>query len=314
MSVEEYAKKTFVALLNPYHTVVRVFPSVIDYAGREGCAYLGVKDSRVISPDIIGKLEKADIFLHTYDVMSRGGRAVDQTLTNPLTLRVMTGSSSGTALNVLYRINDIGLGTDGGGSVLAPAAGLNLFAFIAPSIGGEHARTFLRTSTDGIAFTPSLGFITRDLEMLKRPLSIFYDIVKADYNVVSPEEGVDIYGPRQPLIDYLKSVVRPGIVLSSLEGPVDRNGLGDSVFGNWDDGTDRLRRASGKGLMRVVNMAGLAALAVPTSWLGVTRLLIAEDSCAGCSAMLEEAGKITVPENVLSERYFGDLDSYFDRP
>lgn len=50
---------------------------------------------------------------------------MDMQLANPLTGHSMTGSSSGTALNVFYRINDIGIGSDGGGSVLAPAAALN---------------------------------------------------------------------------------------------------------------------------------------------------------------------------------------------
>lgn len=314
MSVEEYAKKTFLALLNPYRTVARVFPSVIDHASMQGCAYLGVKHTEIIGTDIIRKLENAGIFLHTYDVMSHGGRAVDQALVNPLTFRAMTGSSSGTALNVFYRINDIGLGTDGGGSVLAPAASLNLFSFISPSIGLGYVRTFSRTSTDGIEFVPSLGFIARDLEMLERPLSLFFSKRDVTYIVKTPDKDVDIYGPRRQLIDYLRSAVSPGIVLLSEEGPVDRDGIGDSVFGNWDEETDRIRRASGKGLMRAVNMAGLAAMTVPSSRLGMTRLLVAEDNSDGWSAMLSKAKAIAVEENALVSRYFGNLDSYFDRP
>ena len=80
------------------------------------------------------------MLLHTLDRKALGGRAVDAALVNPLTLRAMTGSSSGTALNVLYHINDLGLGTDGGGSVLAPAASVNLYAFISPSLDREHMR------------------------------------------------------------------------------------------------------------------------------------------------------------------------------
>ncbi len=47
----------------------------------------------------------------------------------------MTGSSSGTAVNVFLGINDVGIGTDGGGSVLAPAAALNLVGYIHPEVG-----------------------------------------------------------------------------------------------------------------------------------------------------------------------------------
>ena len=84
-------------------------------------------------------------------------------LMNPLTGKPMTGSSSGTALNVFYRINDLGVGTDGGGSVLAPAAALNLYGFISPLIEEEAdekiSEKFLRME---FRFHRRWDFITRD--------------------------------------------------------------------------------------------------------------------------------------------------------
>ena len=112
-------------MMNPHGTLDHVFADVADRMS-EGALLLGVKNTRAISRAFVRRLEENGMLLHTLDRKALGGRAVDAALVNPLTLRAMTGSSSGTALNVLYHINDLGLGTDGGGSVLAPAASVNL--------------------------------------------------------------------------------------------------------------------------------------------------------------------------------------------
>ena len=120
---------------------------------------------------MIQRLETCGFLTHTRDKMSLGGRAVDIQLINPLTGKPMTGSSSGTALNVFYRINNLGVGTDGGGSVLAPAAALNLYGFLSPLLEKEAMKKFQKISTDGISFSLSLGFISRDRETLNRAVS-----------------------------------------------------------------------------------------------------------------------------------------------
>ena len=43
----------------------------------------------------------------------------------------MTGSSSGSCINILLGINDFALGTDGGGSVLGPAMSTGLYSIMA---------------------------------------------------------------------------------------------------------------------------------------------------------------------------------------
>ena len=207
---------------------------------------------------------------------------------------------------------DLGLGTDGGGSVLAPAASVNLYAFISPSLDRENMSAFAKTSTDGIAFTPSLGFIARDLGTLRRPLGLFFDISKVSYRRLEVPGDLDIYGPRAPLISYLRDAVQPGCVLVSREGPVDQMGIGDTIYGHHDEVTMACQRASGKGLMRVVNMAGLAAAAIPTERLGWTDIVIARDDDEGVSAMISEASRLDVGRSALVDRYFGDLDAYFD--
>ena len=44
--------------------------------------------------------------------------------------------------------------------------------------------------------------------------------------------------------------------LISREGPVDVNGMGDTMFGHFDEETALCQRKAGKGLIRVANMAG----------------------------------------------------------
>lgn len=298
-------------MMNPHGTVDHVFADVADRMS-EGALLLGVKNTRAISRAFVRRLEENGMLLHTLDRKALGGRAVDAALVNPLTLRAMTGSSSGTALNVLYHINDLGLGTDGGGSVLAPAASVNLYAFISPSLDRENMSAFAKTSTDGITFTPSLGFIARDLGTLRRPIGLFFDIAKVSYRRLEVPGDLDIYGPRAPLVSYLKDAVQPGCVLVSREGPVDQKGIGDTIYGHHDEATVAGQRASGKGLMRVVNMAGLAAAAIPTERLGWTDIVIARDDDEGVGAILAEASRLDAGRSALVDRYFGDLDAYFD--
>lgn len=305
-----FAKKTFVAMMNPYGTVKRVFPSVIDHAG-PSCLYLGLKDTNAIDPEYVRSLERAGIYLHTIDAASLGGRAVDPALINPLTMRPMTGSSSGSALNVLYHINDIALGTDGGGSVLAPAASVNLYGFISPSLNEKRMRTFAKTSTDGITFTPSLGFIARDLAVLKRALALTFSFKSIEYEIVECPADLDRFGARRPLISWLRENVRPGVLLVSHEGPVDLMGTGDSISGSWDESTRLDQRASMKGLMRVANMAGLSALSVPSDRLACCTLLISSPDDEGFSAIMSEAEKLACSFNPVAERYFSNLDNHF---
>jgi len=163
------AQKSFIALKNPHSSVEKVYPNIIEaYKTREDVFYTGVKNSALIPPDFIKALGHEGFFVHTLDKASTAGRAIDMHLKNPWTGRPMTGSSSGTAINVHLGINDIGIGTDGGGSVLAPAAAVNLIGFISPLLGREYMQNSTpRVSTDQIEFVPSLGCISKDLDIIK---------------------------------------------------------------------------------------------------------------------------------------------------
>lgn len=83
----------------------------------------------------------------------------------------MTGSTSGGAVNILKGAIDLCLGTDGGGSVLAPALATNLPAFMGNGIGlrGGQGR-----STDGIPFMAGLGVIGCTLDMVLEATELLY--------------------------------------------------------------------------------------------------------------------------------------------
>ncbi len=322
IKIETYAKRSFLALKNPYGSVAAVYPGIIDRAAavqaQHGAAYyMGVKDTPMIPDRLIRRLEEKGFLFHTRDHMALGGRAVDLRLVNPLTGRWMTGSSSGTALNVFYGINDLGVGTDGGGSVLAPAAALNLYGFISPLVEEEHMKGYERLSTDRIAFSPSVGFIAREWAVLAHAASAALDMDMEGGNgnrtpvEMTVASDVDIYGPRESLIPYLREHVGKGQILISEEGPVDVQGMGDSVFGHFDGRTGEQQRLAHKGLLRIVNMCKKSAVAVPGRELGMTTLLICESRHEDIRAMFRAAEEYRCRRSELVDRYFLNLDMYF---
>ena len=166
--IQKYAYKTMLAMKNPSNSVDTVYPLAYDEISNEDGYYLGVKNSLHLTAAMEAKFNQNSYYLHTRDQSSLGGRAIDIHLKNPITGLAMTGSSSGTAINVFLGINDIGVGTDGGGSVLAPAISLNLFSLIDPLLFREERKIENeKISTDGISFTPSIGLISRNLNLLR---------------------------------------------------------------------------------------------------------------------------------------------------
>ena len=320
--MEGYAKKTFLALLNPFGTVVHTYPGIIDKVKpsveKFGYAYyMGSKQTSMIPNSLINRMEEKGFLRHTVDRMSYGGRAVDMQLRNPLTGYPMTGSSSGTALNVFYRINDLGIGSDGGGSVLAPAAALNLYGFISPMIEQEYLRQYEKVSTDNITFSPSLGLIGRNLDVIIKAATCALDMdfsgAAADQmKIAMVPEKLDIYDKRETLIPFVKETVQRGTLLMSREGPVDLYGLGDTIFGHFSENTWEIQKKSGKGLMRVANMCGVSALVIPEEGLGCCTLLLCDSNPQDIINMLKTAENYVKPQSTLIERYFGNYQMYFE--
>lgn len=332
-TLRRLAKKTFLALKNPYQSVVDVYPQVIDTVSYTPFNYIGVKNRPEIPRALIKQFEKTGQYgLHTRDAYSLGGRAIDTRLSNPITGKPMTGSSSGTAINVLVGINDLGIGTDGGGSVLAPAMSLNLFSFISPSICQEHTRLFTKYSTDAHSFTPSIGFITRDYEGLKQAINVIVPLSSSKTNnsklkllaVNEPSEinpelrnhdfihtEVDLNASRKKLISFLKNNLECYDIILSKEGPIDFHGLGDTVLGHMGNEVKAYQDKGNKGLIRVANMAGAAAMTIPNRNHATSYVLLCKDTPEHISNMLEVASTFAIEHDKLLERYFMNFDHYF---
>lgn len=323
--MNRHTKMTTVAKINPYKSVDEIVyeASTMD----ESINLLGAKNVKQVSKQFIQSLEETKKYkLHTLDKSSFGGRAIDLNLINPITGRYMTGSSSGTAINVFLGINDIGIGVDGGGSVLAPAMSLNLFGFVSPLIDSEHMSQFKKVSTDGIEFKPSIGYMTYSFEKM---LGIIHDtldipwidsdtkvyVSNNDFNDypfdTTSIEFKDNLSEREDLIQFLNETLPKCDTMISNEGPIDLFGFGDTVFGHFDETTKEIQKQSLKGYLRVVNMVNATAICIPKKELAQSYLLILESNLDKISKSLIIAKQLISEKDELIERYFRDLDLYF---
>lgn len=310
-----YAKKTMLAIKNPYGSVVRVFPNALNaFENSENVLFLGVKDHSSIPHKLVHLLESNNMILHTIDSCSLGGRAIDYRLFHPIHGGYMTGSSSGTALNVFLGINDIGVGTDGGGSVLAPALSLNLFGFISPLIEWEYMEGFRKQSTDGISFVPSIGFISKDLQLILDAISLTLQTDPKNHNRIDIfEVNKEInYNDRKTCMNYLREQLSKYDVVVEYNRNIDVFGKGDSIYGHYDLITQEEQKKSNKGLLRVANMVGATALAIPSNELSSGYVLFCKSDLASIRKMLSIAPKYCQKEDEMTKKYFGNIDMYFD--
>jgi len=289
----------------------------------------GVKDVKEIPNSLVKRLEGNGFAFHTLDRHSLGGRAIDLNLINPITGAYMTGSSSGTAINVRSGINDLGIGTDGGGSVLAPAISLNLFAFISPLIESEYLKEYKKTSTDGIVFSPSIGFIAKDYQVLNQAINTTIKLDEVDEKEVlaivdSKEENLkdipnvsykkvdfcDHNSSRANLIDFLNANLNDCDFLVFSESKIDLLGFGDSVFGNFDSYCKEIQKKANKGFLRVCNLVNASAISIPKKELASAYLIICQSDKEKISKALKYASKLVVEDNKLLDKYLTNISNY----
>ncbi|OTO17016.1 amidase family protein [Enterococcus sp. 3G6_DIV0642] len=334
--VQEYSKRTSLAMANFYNSVIKVFPNCIEKISSSSGYYIGLKDSIVFTSFFIDFLEKNGFHLHTIDKASHKGRGIDIDLRNPITGGVMTGSSSGTAVNVFLGINDVGIGTDGGGSVLAPAAALNLVGYIHPEVGKKmlSLEKMVKSSTDGISFTPSIGLISREIDLIKQLAQILTDhkdqektvtvAVDSEINknllsvdmetmkIITKDFSYKYQESRKKLIDEVERLFLDVDIIISKEGPIDIYGIGETLIGHFDDQTRENQVAGKKGFIRVVNMCNAIGLIVPTTSLATGYLIIGKPQSGIEQQMFHLAKKLIAKEDRLLKNYFLDHHSYFD--
>ncbi|MGL5099687.1 MAG: hypothetical protein ACRC6B_06590 [Fusobacteriaceae bacterium] len=256
--------------------------------GKEGRCF-GVKDSSEIPVEIIDKLIENSYLWNTLDSSSDRGRALDLKLLNPITGKPMIGSSSGTAINVLYGINDVGIGTDGGGSVLAPAIGVNLYSCLCSGIGLKGINE--KKSTDNLNFVPGIGFMAGEFRELIRAVKNFTEDEEKEDGVqmkIAIEKGVEIYltqdfkrknrvcqlpefpggSSRDKMIEYLKGIFQEHEIIIYLETNIELEGTGDTVLGCMGVKAGEIQKKSGKRFIKVLNMIDASALTIPTGEIG----------------------------------------------
>ncbi len=311
----------------------------------------GVKDTNQISRDLVNRLRKQPGFVfHTIDAMSERGRAVDVERINPLTGRAMTGSSSGCCINILKGINDLAIGTDGGGSVLAPALSTQLFSILGKGMGLKGQTK--KKSTDELAFVPGIGVISHDYQRCVEAIRALckikreeWDVSQFEFQIAVPIErgvclpdGRDMHAELQPYMEalpmniHVRTVPVPNLqdrresiaflndlfaqgfdAMLTLEGPIDLHGYGDSVMGVWGKIGESGQHSSGKYLVKTANLIDATAITIPTLELATGLVLIGKPGRESGVRLMKvaEAFVDQVERPALYQRYF--MDGYQNR-
>jgi len=326
-------KAVCIAAANTGRSVIRLNAGfMIDVQGKsEDFLTFGVKNTDALPAQLIDRLRNHRDFLWlTVDKMSDLGRSVDIDLVNPLTYRLMTGSTSGGCVNILKGINDICIGTDGGGSILAPALSTNLFSFMGQGCG--LSLDVKGRSTDGLKFTPAAGIIASTYEYLLKASKVLCDF---DFGakrakrtrIIVPEPGclilpdgndstekmrfaLDNMAGEYDLNEFwfsspydrtvttqeLSSIFesdKADIVLS-WEGPIDVFSYDETIprsFGG--SAVSEVAGHYGKALLKCANICGCSALTVPGGDLASGFVIICAAGFDNASAAFELAKKLS---------------------
>ncbi|WHY85834.1 amidase family protein [Neobacillus novalis] len=327
-------------------TVVKTNPTISkEIIGKNYDAmYFGVKDTRQIPEAMVEKLRSDNRFAWlTIDKSSNRGRAIDTDLINPVTYRVMTGSTSGGPINIVKGINDFAIGTDGGGSVLAPALSCQL-----PSMIGAGLDLFVKNkkrSTEGLEFTGSIGVISKNVHTLKTVMECLTNenltittnkrikvLIPKKNSVVCPD-GVDM---QQKVLTYLSRIEESPYIIEEVdmggiedrkrginvireafkrkdvdlivtcEGPVDVYGYGETIPQFLGKAGLDITKNHGKFLVRAANMCQTTAITVPIETIASGLVIIAKKGITSAGYALELAERLekSIQMPEVWKRYF----------
>ncbi|MTW86043.1 amidase [Virgibacillus dakarensis] len=334
-------------------SVIAINPNLADeiQGKNRELLYFGIKDTNQIPEAMIRQLRNnPDFAWLTIDKASDKGRAIDTDLINPLTYRIMTGSTSGGPINILKGINDFAIGTDGGGSILAPAMSCQL-----PSVIGSGTGLFVKNkklSTDQLEFTGSVGVIAKRVSVLKKVMECLRQIKLASsqrkkIRVVIPKHGsvltADQIDMHEKVLNHLSSidcatydfeeVAMTGIdnrkigielinqcfqdneadMMITCEGPVDVYGYGETIPQHFGEVGRNITRNHGKFLLRAANMCKTTAITVPTSTLASGLVIIARGGIEHCEMAFDLAEKLerSIKLPEVWKRYFLENEQEF---
>lgn len=307
----------------------------------------GIKNSSQFSHSMFQKLRCNPHYLWlTVDKMADKGRSIDTDLINPLTYRCMTGSSSGGAINILKGINDFAIGSDGGGSVLAPALACQLTAMI-----GAGLELYLEgqgRSTDNLSIQGSIGVLAKNLGRVQEVMNCLSGVSLSSTSnrrlrVVIPEEGtcllpdgvsmaeklepflggddrfVFIRGDLEGISDRhvgllkLSKAMESADLVLTYEGPVDVFGYGETIPKMFSGSTGhKITENDGKFAVKCANVCGMTGIVVPGPELAAGFVICAPHGVQGAKNALVLAqmleNQVVLPE--VFTRYFFTNERY----
>ncbi|WP_067929470.1 amidase family protein [Alicyclobacillus shizuokensis] len=291
-------------------------------AGAEPILF-GVKDTNQIPRDLVERLAaEPDFVWLTVDKMAAYGRALDPDLVNPLTGQWMTGSSSGSAVNILRGVHDLAIATDGGGSILGPALAAQLYGINGKGLGlvGAHPSR----STEGMPLSVGIGVLSHSLAFAKRAMEALFgqaldapvEGLRVALDEAAPDHLADALSAsgctvrrfakgeshqRVHGLALMAELFQDCQVIVSAEGPVDVDEYADSLVMN---GQPTAR--GGKHLLRSANLADTTAVAVAGSSTASGFVVMAPNGVTAGAQALAVARVVAeqCPRPTLFEDYF----------
>jgi len=347
-------RSSILAEQNLYKSVVSINNNINEEIKdkNEEVLTFGVKNTVDIPMAIVDKFrENSEYLFLTVDKMSHLGRSVDTDLINPLTYRCMTGSSSGTAINIIKGINDFGIGTDGGGSVLAPAISTNLYSFIGSGINLVTGKKSL--STDSISFSGGIGIIAKNFTILKKATEDMLEekieskedviriLIPKENNIKLPD-GVDMREEIDKSIKFLKNKRLQFIeynfdniyertvaireinnifegdladIILTYEGPIDLYGYDETIQRSFKGKAEKeITSNGGKALVKAINMCKCIGITIPGEKLASGFVICGKQGKEGMIKSFELAKELdsVIDKNEMFQRYFIEREKFIE--
>ena len=161
-------------------------------------------------------------------------------------------------------------------------------------------------------------FVNSDMERAEISIAVDSEInsrekfaTSKNMKVKSIDFGYKYESSRTELIKSLNLLLSNFDVVISKEGPIDVNGIGETLFGHFDEQTRYIQHQGKKGFVRVVNMCNAIGIIVPSTELSTGYLIISKVQNGIEKKLFDLAEVLISKEDRLINNYFLDHTSYF---
>ena len=127
-------------------------------------------------------------------------------------------------------------------------------------------------------------------------------------NIEIHEERFPNFNDREDSIIRVNELLLKYDILITLEGPIDLEGLGDSVFGNMGSFAKGLQNRSGKYLVKIANMVNATAVTIPVGEIASGIVMLAREGIDNGVRLINIAEKLS-NKNIMPKLY----TDYFKR-